>query len=139
MRLALEPVGARLTCERWSQAISDEVEDNLRALLRAKTLVDVTRLDVEFHRLILRASGNGRLLAAWEALASQFLLVITRLHRNVEERTRRVRESTHRCHAHLVAGLQGGNPAHAETLARDHATRWLVELEELGVLSESKE
>ena len=130
MRLALEPVAARLACGRWTPNW-DGIEANLQELNRAKSLADVTRLDVEFHRLILLASGNRRLLTAWEELAGQFLLVMTRFHQTIEQRTRQVRESTHRCHVELVASLASGDPARAEALAREHATGWLVRLEEL--------
>ena len=130
MRFALEPVAARLACERWKHG-GYGIEANVQKLNRAKTLGDVTRLDVEFHRLILLASGNRRLLLAWEELAGQFLLVMTRFHQTIEQRTRKVRESTHRCNVELVAGLASGDPARAETLAREHATNWLARLEEL--------
>jgi len=139
MRLALEPVAARLTCERLTPEMEAEIEDNLRSLHRAKALADVTRLDLEFHRLILRASGNGRLLAAWEGLAAQFQLVMARLHRAVERRTRETRTSTHRAHAELFAALVGGDPDRAEALARKHATSWFTEWETLHAFQANEE
>jgi DNA-binding GntR family transcriptional regulator len=139
MRLALEPIAARLTCERLTPEIRAEIEDNLHALQRAKALAAVTRLDLEFHRLILRASGNRRLLVAWEGLAGQFLLVIARLHRAVERRTHEARASTHRSHAELFAALAGSDPDRAEALARRHATDWLAEWEKLHAFQVDEE
>src|SRR5262249_47947634 len=116
-----------------------EIEENLRSLQRAKALADVTRLDLEFHRLILRASGNRRLLAAWEALAAQFQLVMARLHRAVEKRTRETRASTHRAHAELLAALAGGDPHRAGALARKHATPGFAEWETLPAFQANEE
>jgi DNA-binding GntR family transcriptional regulator len=132
LRLALEPIAARLTCENWNASACAALEQNLRELRQAKTLVEVTRLDVEFHRLILKFAGNCRLLEAWERFASQFLLVMSRFHRALHERARGVRETTHRCHAELFEGLKRGNPVRAESLAREHATDWFNEFRAEG-------
>lgn len=132
MRIALEPAAARLAVERPEGVDPRELEANLRATKRAKRLSDVTRLDVEFHRLVLRASGNRRLLKAWEELAAQFLLVMSRFHRALQERTHLVRETTHQEHGRLVRGLKDGDPSRVEALARDHAAGWLRFLDELA-------
>ena len=139
LRLALEPVAARLVCERRPPPALQALADNLRQLRRAGTLDEVTRLDLEFHHLIMQASANRRLAAAWESLAAQFRLVMTRFHRCEQRRTRRVRESTHRRHTELFAGLKGGDPARVESLARDHATEWIGELDKRDAFEEPAE
>ena len=128
VRLALEPVAARLACEQKASPYFAEIEENLLALRQADSLSDVTRLDIEFHRLIFFASGNRRLLAAWEGLASQLLLVMTRFHRAMQSRTGRVRDLTHESHSKLFAGLQGDDPILAEELARQHTLTWRTEM-----------
>lgn len=139
VRLALEPVAARLACARMTPEVEDLLEQNLRALRRTRELNDVSRLDLEFHRLVFRASGNRRLLAAWEALSAQFLLVLNRFHRLQESRTRQVRESTHRAHVKLFEGITSGDPVRAEALVRDNTADWLVQLEELVTIEEQGE
>jgi DNA-binding GntR family transcriptional regulator len=37
---------------------------------------EAIQLDIEFHRALVRAAGNSRLLAAWEQLASQLAMLI---------------------------------------------------------------
>jgi DNA-binding GntR family transcriptional regulator len=136
VRLALEPVAARLACERWTPEIEASIDENLRSLRNRKELSEVSRLDLEFHRLIFQATGNRRLLAAYTGLSAQILLVMNRLHRLVESQTRQVRESTHRCHMELFAVLKSGEPLRAEARAREDATRWLVEVEPLAGFTE---
>jgi DNA-binding GntR family transcriptional regulator len=91
MRQALEPLAARLACRRLTAAVVAELEANLKELRAARTLADVTRLDVEFHRRVVRTSGNRRLLLAWEQLAGQFQVVMGMFHRSIEARTRATR------------------------------------------------
>ncbi|NBO93107.1 MAG: GntR family transcriptional regulator [Planctomycetia bacterium] len=133
MRLTLEPVAARLASERRPSDELLAIETNLRRLKQSTSLPVVTQLDLDFHRLILQASGNHRLQSAWENLASQFLLVMARFHRNEEKKTLRVRDSTHRAHCELFTPIWEGNSAQAESIARKHATEWLDELQQSGL------
>jgi len=86
MRLVLEPAASRLAAERRPQAGLDAIEENLHALKAVSRLDDVTRLDLDFHRLIFAAAGNQRLMRAWESLWSQFSLVIRLFHESLERR-----------------------------------------------------
>ena len=74
MRMVLEPVATRLAAERRPEATLDAIEENLHALQppEVSRLEDVTRLDLDFHRLIFAAAGNRRLRLAWENLLAQF-------------------------------------------------------------------
>lgn len=139
MRGALEPVAARLVCERRSDRVEREFQDNLRALRRSKSLSDVTRLDVEFHRLVMRHAGHRRLLAAWEALASQFLFVLMRCHGAIEGQRGQTQDRTYHAHTELFNAIKSGDGARAEALARQHVNGWLVEFEQLEVFPAMKE
>jgi DNA-binding GntR family transcriptional regulator len=92
-------------------------------------LDDVTRLDLDFHRLLFVAAGNKRLRLAWENLLSQFSLVMRRFHESLEQRvqTSKVRDLTIREHTELFQAIRSGVPEEAEALARQHTTYWLSE------------
>jgi DNA-binding transcriptional MocR family regulator len=52
MRMVLEPAASRFAAERRPEAGLDAIEENLHALKAVSRLDDVTRLDLDFHRLI---------------------------------------------------------------------------------------
>jgi DNA-binding GntR family transcriptional regulator len=129
MRMLLEPAASRLAAERRPEAGLDAIEENLRALQAVSRLDEVTRLDLEFHRLIFAAGGNQRLRRAWVNLLSQFSLVMRRFHESMEQRvqTSRVRDLTIQAHTELFEAIRSGSPQEAEALARRHTTHWLSE------------
>lgn len=129
MRMVLEPAASRLAAQRRPAAGLDAIEKNLHALKTVSRLNDVTRLDLDFHRLIFAAAGNKRLRRAWENLLSQFSLVIRRFHESLEQRvqTSSVRDMTIRAHTELFEAIRSGLPEEAEALARQHTTYWLAE------------
>jgi DNA-binding GntR family transcriptional regulator len=129
MRMVLEPAASRLAAERRPEAGLDAIEKNLRALKKVSRLEDVTRLDLDFHRLIFAAAGNKRLRRAWENLLAQFSLVMRRFHESLEQRvqTSTVRDLTIRAHTKLFQAIRSGSPEEAEALARQHTTYWLAE------------
>ena len=129
MRMVLEPAASRLAADRRPEDGLEAIEANLRALKAVRHLDDVTRLDLDFHRLIFAAAGNQRLMRAWENLSSQFSLVMRRFHESLEQRvpTSRVRDLTIRAHTELVQAIRSGSPGEAEALARQHTTYWLEE------------
>ncbi|MFO7903071.1 MAG: FadR/GntR family transcriptional regulator [Planctomycetota bacterium] len=129
MRMVLEPAASRLAAERRPEAGLDAIEENLRALKAVSRLDDVTRLDLDFHRLIFAAAGNKRLGRAWENLLSQFSLVMRRFHESLEQRVRTstVRDLTIRAHTELFQAIRSGSPEDAEALAQQHTTYWLSE------------
>jgi DNA-binding GntR family transcriptional regulator len=129
MRLVLEPAASRLAAERRPEAGLDAIEENLHALKAIRRLDDVTRLDLDFHRLIFAAAGNKRLRRAWENLLSQFSLVMRRFHESLEQRvqTATVRNLTIGAHTELFQAIRSGSPGEAEALARQHTTHWLSE------------
>ena len=80
LRLALEPVAARLAAP-WLQRDTLDLEKNIQATAQARSLQDVTRLDLDFHQLILEASGQTRLVRFWKSLRSELELWLARLQR----------------------------------------------------------
>jgi len=129
MRMVLEPAASRLAAQRQPEAGLDAIEENLRALKAVSRLEEVTRLDLDFHRLIFVAAGNQRLRLAWENLLAQFSLVMRRFHESMEQRvqTSKVRDLTIRAHTELFEAIRSGLSEEAEALARQHTTYWLSE------------
>ncbi len=69
-RLTLERVAKRLAASALRKD-SSLLEKNIRATGRASTLIHVTHLDLDFHQIILEASGNTRLLKLWHSLTQR--------------------------------------------------------------------
>ncbi|MBM4096139.1 MAG: GntR family transcriptional regulator [Planctomycetes bacterium] len=132
MRLVLEPMAARLAANRGDATALGEIARNLTNLKRARTLSDITGLDFEYHRLIMAAAGNSRLSASWENLASQLRVVMRLFHQAWERKTLAVRINTVKAHAALFDAISRGDGAGAESIAREQAEGWLVELGESG-------
>jgi DNA-binding GntR family transcriptional regulator len=123
LRLTLEPMAARLAASHVRTDPAD-FEANIAATARAKSMEEITRLDLEFHELIMRASGNTRLLKLWLSLRSELELWLSRLHRQHQWQTRGTREETVVAHRLLLSVLRKESPVAAERLLRDHINGW---------------
>ena len=123
LRLTLEPVAARLASPVL-KANANCLEQNLEATLRASSEQEVTRLDLEFHELILAASGNARLLKLWRSLRGELELWLGRLHRQHQMQTRETLTETVGSHRAIVECFQSQSPAACERLVREHILGW---------------
>jgi DNA-binding GntR family transcriptional regulator len=134
LRLALEPVAARLAAPAL-KADCSRLEKNLAATRRARSLREVTTLDLEFHEIILEASGNRRLLTLWRSLRGELELWLGRLHRHHQTLTSETREETVGAHLVIIECFACEPPAACERLMRRHILgwrEWLPTLEEVG-------
>lgn len=123
LRLALEPLAARLAAPSL-KSDARLLEQSIKATVRAKTIMDVTRLDLAFHEIILEASGNARLLKLWRSLRGELELFLGRLQRSKQLQTRGTRAETVGSHEVLVAAFQTKPPAECERLMRLHILSW---------------
>lgn len=123
LRLALEPLAARLACAHFKRDVS-ALEDNLNATRRARSVQDVTRLDLEFHEIILSSSGNARLLKLWRSLRGELELWLGRLHRRHQLQTRDTLKQTVESHRGIIECFQSQTPAACERLLREHIQGW---------------
>lgn len=123
LRLALEPLSARLACASVKQDTC-ALEANLNATRRARSVQDVTRLDLEFHEIILAASGNARLLKLWRSLRGELELWLGRLHRRHQLQTRDTLKQTVESHRGIIECFQTQTPAACERLLREHVQGW---------------
>lgn len=123
LRLALEPVAARLAAPVF-RADCSRLEKNIKATGKASTLLQVTHLDLDFHEIILEASGNARLLKLWHSLRSELELWLGRLHRSKQLQTRGTRAETVTSHEGLVHAFKTKPPIECERLMRQHILSW---------------
>ena len=123
MRQTLEPLAARLATPAIKRDAT-VLAANVAATARATSLREVTRLDMEFHELILMASGYARLLKAWRALRWELGLWLGQFHHLRESRTQDVRKETVRSHTELLGMFRTRTPAACEEEIRWHVVSW---------------
>lgn len=123
VRLALEPLAARLAAPALRQDAA-RLLDNLAATRRARSVREVTRLDLEFHELILAASGNTRLLRLWRSMRGQLDLWLGRLHHSHQMQTRETLRETVEAHEAILECLRTQPPSDCERLMRQHIFGW---------------
>ena len=123
LRLALEPLGARLAASRLKADFS-ALERNVQATRKAKTIKDVTRLDLDFHELILEASENSRLLKLWRSLRGELELWLGQLHRNHQANRLDTRDGTAGSHEEIIRSFRNDSPGDCERLMRQHIRGW---------------
>ncbi|RBP42557.1 GntR family transcriptional regulator [Roseimicrobium gellanilyticum] len=123
LRLALEPLSARFAAAQLKGDAS-LLEQNIRETSHAKTLRDVTSLDLDFHQIILEASLQPRLVRLWKSLRPELELWLSRLHRNHQTQTHATRQTTVEAHTRMLECFRGETPAAAEKITRQHIVGW---------------
>jgi len=123
LRLALEPLASRLAAPTLKADIS-KLEKNLAVTRRARSVQEVTLLDLEFHQLILEASGNARLMKLWCSLRGELELWLGRLHRSHQLQTKETLQETVDAHQSIVESFRTQAPAVCERLMREHILGW---------------
>jgi DNA-binding GntR family transcriptional regulator len=123
VRLTLEPAALRLAALQLKQD-SSPLTDNVAATRKAQTTREVTRLDLEFHELILEASGNARLLKLWRSLRGELELWLGGLHREHQTQTLHTLDETVAAHLAIIDCIQSQSPTHCERLMRKHILSW---------------
>jgi len=114
--LAVEYVLKRATPEQLDEL--DEYVEQMAAIMgQAHDQLDITEVDLAFHRAICRLSGHQRLLDAWEALSAQTrLLLLTQRRRHPHEFEERDVE----WHRRLVDALRQRDLERAHEELRKH-------------------
>ena len=78
IRAALEEVAAREAAKRLDGEVAD-LEAEIEGMANARDVREQVEHDVRFHRLIVEASGNSRLLEIWNSLQVDARTTITAL------------------------------------------------------------
>jgi DNA-binding GntR family transcriptional regulator len=123
LRLSLEPPAARLAAP-FLRANPQALAENIEATARAKTLLDVTHLDLNFHEIMMEASGHTRMIRIWRSLRSEMELWLARMHSALEMQTRSTRQATVDAHAKTLECIKNESPAAVERFCRHHILGW---------------
>lgn len=124
VRTAIDPLAARLAAERRDAKSLSAIDRNLASTAAATTLAELSRLDTEFHGLIVQAAGNRRLLACWNVLEHQVELWITQMQRQREAVNPDTHDKTLSSHREIFDAIRTGPVERAEELARRHLAGW---------------
>ncbi|MFZ4767476.1 MAG: GntR family transcriptional regulator, partial [Roseimicrobium sp.] len=73
LRITLEPLAARPATSKL-RLDAGTLEKNIAATQRAKSVKAVARLDIEFHKIMLDAPRNARLLKLWQSMRGELEL-----------------------------------------------------------------
>lgn len=132
LRLALEPAAMAHAAKVFTDEHARRLEANIRATAGAKSLADLSLLDVEFHGLIMEVSGRPRLNSAWRSIRPQLELWLASLHRKHQRLTGKVREITVASHTELLEALRSGKAESARRLMHRHVQGWYEWLPTMG-------
>jgi len=123
LRLTLEPMAARLAAANLRKDCS-ALHANLTASQRSNTIEEVTRLDLEFHEIILAAAGNERLLKLWCSVRGELELWLGRLHRQHQFRTQETGLETVIAHQRIIDTFRTQSRGTCERVMRAHILGW---------------
>lgn len=124
LRLALEPLAARLAAQRMMDADRRGLEQRLVQLDAIKTWDAFHAWDVEFHEAVLLATHQRRLHAAWRTLKLQMARWLVRLQRDRSTASGHKLADSIEPHRRLLRLLLAGKAKAAETEMRWHIGQW---------------
>jgi DNA-binding GntR family transcriptional regulator len=117
IRGALEEVAAREAAKRLAGDVT-ALDAELRAMAKARDLREQVEHDVRFHRLIVEASGNSRLIEIWASLQVEARTTITALRTGLTPR------EAAEMHQPIVDALRRRDSRGAGRAIRSHVERF---------------
>ena len=124
LRFNLEIMSARLASTRMTPDAWAAIEKNVAALERETDVTNISRLDVEFHDLIMEASCHERLRTCWNTVRTQFELLLAKVHRWQKQHDIPVSDHALRGHRPIVQALRSGDPEKAAQQMEKHIRDW---------------
>jgi len=124
LRLSLETMSAGLAAERLTRADAAALEDNLDRCERAATLEDLSRLDIEFHDLVMQAARHGRLLVCWRTIVHQVEWWLALNYRLQHAKAGPTRPVVMKGQRDLYKAIRSGDPRKAVAELKAHIGRW---------------
>jgi DNA-binding GntR family transcriptional regulator len=124
LRRALElPVVRELAAAKTIPGPTQQALAAFEALPGTAAWRDIVRADVEFHRGLVEAAGNGRLTRAHADLLAEITLCIVQTGSTYDDAREVARE-----HRDLVKAIRSGDPDRAEKELDDHFAEGLSRL-----------
>ena len=119
-RAALESMAASLANRNWTAADTEFVAKNIDAQEKARSLSELSRLDMDLHHYVVTCSGNLRLLQLWEPLRWQYEAYLVEIFKQQSADDYRPETETVLAHRKLLAALSTGKPDEASQVMMDH-------------------
>ena len=119
-RAALESMAAGLANRNWTAADTEFVAKNIDAQEKARSLNELSRLDIDLHHYVVTCSGNLRLLQLWEPLRWQWEAHLAEIYRRQKGDHFIPEKETIKAHQHLLKALAEGTPAEASEAMMHH-------------------
>jgi DNA-binding GntR family transcriptional regulator len=113
IRAALEEVAARAAAARMGGDVTP-LERERDAMATARGVREQVEHDVQFHRIIVEASGNLRLIEVWESLQVEMRTIITALRTGLDS------TEVAALHEPIIAALRREDAAEAGREIRRH-------------------
>ena len=124
LRLALEPLAARLAAQRMNGDDREAFAQRLAQLDRIKSWEAFHAWDVDFHEAVLLAAHQRRLHAAWRTIKLQMARWLVSLQRDRARASGHQLAETIEPHRRLIRLLLAGKAKPAETEMRWHIGQW---------------
>jgi len=119
-RAALESMAAGLANRNWTAADTEFVAKNIDAQEKARSLNELSRLDIDLHHYVVTGSGNLRLLQLWEPLRWQWEAHLVEIYRRQKNDDFIPEKETIKAHKHLLKALAEGTPSEASEAMMNH-------------------
>ena len=125
LRLTLESMSVRLAAERLTADDVAAMSANIEAMKETTDAIAFSRLDTEFHELIMRAARHDRLHACWDTLSSQFAVLLARVQKTFEQASiEAARTTTTHDHQSILKALKAHDAEKAELAMQRHIGSW---------------
>jgi len=124
LRFTLELVSARLAAQKLTPEDLAALRANLEALEKERDVTNISRLDVEFHDLIMAAARHERLNVCWRTVRTQFELLLAKAHRWQAARQIPVADHALRGHRPIFKALEARDPDKAVQQMDKHIRDW---------------
>ena len=124
LRLSLELMSVRLATKNLTSQDIAALKSNLQALEEEEDVTNISRLDVEFHDLIMQAARHERLHVCWKTVRTQFELLLAKAHR--WQKTNDIPVSDHALKGHrpIFKAITSGDPEKAVQQMQKHIREW---------------
>ncbi len=122
LRAAMEALAARLAASNGAGSLKGEGPALIargRAALQPGSLEDQIVVDIDFHVLLARASGNALLNETMAPHWPKFRRIMAEVLREGEQDSRRIWDE----HEAILAAVASGDGARSEQLCREHLTK----------------
>ena len=119
-RAALESMAASLANRNWTDADTEFVARNIEAQTKARSLAELSRLDIDLHHYVVTCSGNLRLLQLWEPLRWQWEAHLAEIYRRQKGDDFIPEKETIKAHQNLLKALAEGTPSEASQSMMNH-------------------